>query len=422
MIGLIGISYKSAPLDIRERYSFNEEDITNFMDSLEDKKEFGKFVILSTCNRTEVYFYLPKSCKIAGFNSITKRFVKFWNVRDNERKYFYSYSNTEAVKHLFRVSSGLEAMALGEDQVLSQVKEAYRISAERGFTGPVLNRLFNKALEVGKRVRTETTINEGASSISYAGVELAAKIFKDLSSHSVLLIGAGETGELVLDNLKKKGCDNIFIANRTFERAEETANKHNGEAVKFEDLMKYIIKCDIIITSTGSKNHLIDYIRVTRIMEMRKYKPVFFIDLSVPRNVETEVKNIDNVFLYDIDSLEEVIAENYTKKTKEISKAIKIINVVTEEYYNWLNTLKVTPTIETLKDKFETINKAELEILKNKLSQDEYEKVTKYGNFITGKFSRMIIKNLIMLTKNGRELEYVNLVNQLFELSDVEAE
>lgn len=416
MIGVIGISYKSAPVNIRQKFSFNESDILNFMDSLEGKLENGNFVILSTCNRTEVYFFMVKSCRCVNYNSVLRRFVKFWNVKESEKKYFYSYSDTKAVKHLFRVASGLEAMALGEDQVFNQVKDAYRLATEREFTGPVLNRLFQKAFEVGKCVRTETAISKGALSISYAGVELAARIFEDLTDRSVLLIGAGETGELVLDNLSKKGCTNVFIANRTHEKAVEIAEKYKGQAVMFKDLMEAIMKCDIIITSTGAKSHLVDYQRVQQIMEHRNGKPIFFIDLSVPRNVEENVKKIENVYLYDIDSLEEVIAHNYDQRSKEIVKAIQYIETATDEFFNWLSQQNITPTIECFKNKFESLNTDELAALKNKLTPEEFDKVTLYGNYLTKKYTSMVIKNLIKLSRNGRNLDYVNLVKELFEL------
>ncbi len=416
MIGIVGINYKSAPINIREQFVIDKESQESFLISLAENTNIKKAAVLSTCNRSEIYFTKFKHCNESDFNSILTHFCAYKNIKADLKSHFYSYSGENAVKHIFNVASGLDSMILGENQILSQIREAYRISVSCNFTDTVLNRVFHKAFEAGKRVRTETSINAGASSISFAAVELAIRLFKDLATRSVLLIGAGETGELALQSLTKRGCRNIFITNRTFSRAEKLVKKYNAEPVQFKDLYEHLIKCDIIIGSSSSKTSIIQYSRMQEIIEKRHNRPIFFIDLSVPRIVEEEIKKIKNVYLYNIDDLEKIVADNFGKRQGEIVKANAIVNDVANDFISWYKTLNLKPTIELLTEKYKSILSSELKSIKNKMDHNEYKKVSEFEDIIKGKYLGLIIKNLKTLTNNGEKLEYINLVNNLFSL------
>lgn len=416
MLGVVGVNYKSSSLQLREQLVFNEEEIVELVGAMRKDEPDAELVLLSTCNRTELYFNLPESCAHRDFNYLIGRMIRFKKIEDNARRYFYTYGEQEAVTHLFKVASGLNSMVLGENQILGQVKEAYRISSSRKNTRTVLNRLFHRAFEVGKRVRTETAINEGASSVSYAAVELATRIFSNLSAHPVLLIGAGETGELVLQCLRERGSEHIHIANRTLERAQNLSEKYKAEAVSMQRLPEFLIHCDIVVASTSAPEQLVKVQEVKRAMEQRHGHPMFFIDLSVPRDVDEDVKKLENVFVYDIDDLEAVVAHNYEKRKGEIEKAGKIITQQTKDFYNWLSSLSLSPTITGLKVKLSAIIDEELNSLKNKLSESELEKVSKFANYVQGKYLGLVVKNLKKLSNNGRQLEYIDMVCRLFEL------
>ena len=416
MVGLVGLNHRSASVEIREKFVFNEEDIVNFIFKLKEENESTEAVVLSTCNRTEVYFNLTKDCEFRNFSYIMKKIAEFKQAGRDINQYFYTLNEHEAVGHLLGVAAGLNSMVLGENQVLGQVKEAYRISSSRGFTGAVLNKLFHKAFEAGKRVRTETAINKGASSVSYAAVELASKIFSNLSQRPVLLAGAGETGELVLKSLVKRGAGQIFVTNRTFKRAENLGKRYNAEPVRFEELKDHLINCDIVIASTSSAETIFNVKLIREVMKKRKNRTIFFIDLSVPRNIEENVKNLENVFLYDIDDLEVVVAHNFEKRKHEIKKAEKIIKKITDEFFSWVSTLNLSPTIDSLKSKIEIITSSGLKSLKSSVTEEEYDKLLEYGDFLKKKYLGLIVKNLKILSKNGQKPEYINLVNNLFEL------
>ena len=413
MIGLIGLNHKSAPIEVREQFVFSEEDIKSFVPLLKDKGVQGS-VVLSTCNRTEIYFESDDSNFSNVFAIVGHSLFSYRKAGENARSHFYHKSNTDVAQHIFRVVSGLDSMALGEHQIVGQVKNAVNMSENNNFFSSSLMRLFNKAFEVGKRVRTETCINHGAVSISYAGVELAGKKLHNLSSRSVLLVGAGQTSELTLLNLIKKECSIFTIVNRTFEKAVELAEKYNGKAEEFEKLEDLLLTNDIVISSTASQNALFTKTMVQNAMNKRNGNPLFFIDLSVPRNVAHEVGEIGNVFVYDIDALNDVIVENVDKRQEKIIQAEEIITAGVSEFNEWLFTRNLTPAIQKISNRFKKINKAEFEGFK-KNNQTDYDTVSEYGEIITNKLIQMMVKNVISITDNGRKLEYVNLVNKLFE-------
>jgi len=416
MIGLFGLNHKSAPIEVREKFVFCEEDIKRFVPELKAKGASGA-VVLSTCNRTEIYFEMDDSDPSGNFELISNTLIHYRHASPEVKLHFYQLKNEDAVRHLFKVISGLDSMALGEYQVVSQIKEAFEISKKNLFCSSVLFKLFNDALRTGKKVRTNTALNKGAVSISYAGVQLAGKKLKNLSTQKILLVGAGQTAELTLLNLIKKGCTDFTVVNRTQEKACGLADKYNCKVGDFEDLEGHLAKNNIIITSTASKKPLFTSEVVKKAMEKREYKSLFFIDLSVPRNVACEVNDIEHVYVYDIDALNEVIEDNLDKRKGEITRAEEIIEESVSEFSVWHSNQILAPTFQNITDRFMEINKTLLDGFVRNPGDSEYEKATAYGEMITKKFIGMMIENVKSVTNNGRKEEYITMVNKLFELN-----
>lgn len=416
MIGLLGLNHKTAPIKVREKFVFCEEDIKRFVPQLIESGLNGAIVV-STCNRTEIYFdYTGKdifNCK----ETLAAKLFEWRKADKSVGSHFYHKFQEEASEHLFRVASGLDSMALGEYQIVGQLKEAFAIAEKHKVNSPTLIRLFNKAFEAGKKVRTETALSKGAVSISYAAVELANEKLHNLSSHPTLLLGAGQTGELTLQNLLKKGCNKFTIINRTAEKALELAKRYNGVAKDFSELQNELIHNDIVITSTASKKPLITKEMVKQVMIERQNKPIFFVDLSVPHNVATDVAKIKNVFVIDIDDLHAVVERTFGKRKGEIEKAEKIIAEIVNDFTDWQFTRNLTPTFQSISDNFKKINEAELQGFIKRQSNDNTEEASMYADHITNKFIRLMIKNVKSITDNGRKKEYIELVNDLFKLT-----
>ena len=416
MIGLFGLNHKSAPIEVREKFVFCEEDIRRFVPEIKAKGVLGA-VVLSTCNRTEIYFEIDDNNPNADFDVISNTLIHNRHVSPEVKVHFYQMKNDDAVRHLFRVVSGLDSMALGEYQIVSQIKDAFDISKKNLFCSSVLFKLFHDALRTGKKVRSNTALNKGAVSISYAGVQLAGKKLKNLNSQKILLVGAGQTAELTLLNLIKKECSQFTVVNRTQEKACELADKYNCKVGDFDKLEELLINNNIIITSTASKKPLFTSEMVRRAMEVRENKALFFIDLSVPRNVAKDVTDIDHVYVYDIDALNGVIEDNLDKRKGEISRAEIIIEDSVAEFSIWHSNQVLSPTFQNITTRFLEINKALLEGYVKNPADSEYEKATAYGEMITKKFIGLMIENVKSVTNNGRKQDYINMVNKLFELN-----
>ncbi len=301
-IVVAGLSHKTAPVEVREKLSFGENRLEEALHHLVAHEHLSEAVIISTCNRTEVYL-------------------------------------------VYRVVSSLDSMVVGEAQILGQVKSAYSHAFEAGVTNVVLNRLFRQALSVGKKVRTETEIGESAVSISYAAVELAKKVFEDLEGRVVMVIGAGEMSELTAMHLVESGASSVLVSNRTFERAVEIAKRFGGKAVKFDAMLNHMVDADIVISSTGAPHFVLKREDVALIMHRRRGKPIFFIDIAVPRDIDPEVNKLDNAYLYDIDDLQAVVNTNIAERDREGQRAELIIDKEVEDFAAWLNSLEVVPTI-----------------------------------------------------------------------------
>jgi glutamyl-tRNA reductase len=367
-IVLVGVNHKSAPIEVRERLAFSEDACSAALRSLVDGQIVREGLIVSTCNRVEV---LTETAN-GQLSDTTERVIQFLSREDFLPRSFYethlyTHTDDQAVRHLFRVTSSLDSMVVGEPQVLGQVRRAYSIALEAGTAGRILNRLVHHAFRVAKRVRTETGIAANAVSISYMAVELGKKIFKSLKGQTALLIGAGEMAELSARHLVNAGVTRVLLANRTEEPATRLANELGGEAVSFDQLSSFLAEADIIICSTAAEHYVITEQMARDALNKRRNRPSFFIDISVPRNVDPAVGNIPNVFVFDIDDLESVISSNIREREREAERAELIVESEIMQFQQALRALDIGPTIGALRQKLQDIARLELSNQRNRL-------------------------------------------------------
>lgn len=365
---VIGLNHKTADVDLREKLAFNGPKLEEGIRQIRALPEIRETIIISTCNRVEIYLTVKDVAK--AFEAVKDFFVRFFEIRkeslDNS---LYLYDDMEAVRHIFRVSSSLDSMVVGEPQILGQLKDAFEFALERKTTGVLLNRLLKKSISVAKRIRTETKIAENAVSISFAAVELARKIFDDLPEKSFMLLGAGEMAELAAKHMMNNGVKNIVIANRTYETGCNLAKEFNGRAIKFDEYLDELAHMDILICSTGAQKYVLMKDQMQKVMKTRKNRPVFLIDISVPRNIDPEINDLDNVYLYDVDDLKGVVDTNILERQKEAKKAEEIIEEEIETFQRWLSSLDSVPVVIALREKAEAIKKEEVEKLLNRLPE-----------------------------------------------------
>ncbi|KAF0144005.1 MAG: glutamyl-tRNA reductase [Nitrospirae bacterium] len=386
-IFVVGLNHKTADVDVREKLAFNGQKLEEGLMRLKTLAEIKEAVILSTCNRVEMYTNVKDTAK--AYESIKDFISEFHGLdRGSLEKSLYAHENLTAVRHVFRVASSLDSMVVGEPQILGQIKDAFEFALRKKTTGILLNKLMKKAISVAKRIRTETKIAENAVSISFAAVELAKKIFSDLSTKSVMLLGAGEMAELAAKHLMSSGVKEVLVANRTYETGCSLAKEFNGRAVKFEGFVHEIANTDIVICSTGASKYVLLKEQMHHVMKERRHKPVFIIDISVPRNIDPAINNIDNVYLYDVDDLQGVVDSNVQGRQKEAEKAEAIIADEIETFQKWQSSLDSVPTIIALRDRADAIRKEELDRLLNKLSglgEKEKKDIEYMANAITNK-------------------------------------
>jgi glutamyl-tRNA reductase len=355
-LALIGVSHKTAPVEVRERLAIPSDKICAALASLLERTHAVEAMILSTCNRVEIVAQGPDAKLVQDFICEYHQITP-----DSISQHLYSYRNADAIRHLFRVTSSLDSMMLGEPQILGQVKEAYRLAAAAGTIGAGLSPLLDRAFAVAKRVRSETGISQSAVSISYAAVELARKIFGDLAGRTVMIIGASKMGELAAKHLKRNGVASVLVTNRTFERAVEIAKIFEGAAIPFEHFTDHIDRADIVISSTGAPHFIITRPLAEHAIRDRRNKPMFFIDIAVPRDVDPTVNDIDNVFVYDIDDLQQVIDSNMKERIKEAGRAEEIVDREVQAFCTRMQTREVAPTIVLLRETLERVRREEIE-------------------------------------------------------------
>jgi len=415
MIALLGINHKSAPISIRENYVFDSQDVISFGNKLITENFVEGIIIISTCNRTEIYFNSLYKSEKDIYLSITDSLKTFKKKDCDFKKHFYFLTSGNAVEHLFEVSSGLDSLVLGEEQIIGQVKDAFKFAQDNQLSDCILVRLFMKATEAGKRVRTETLLSKGAASVSYAAVELSSEIYPDIKNRSIMLIGVGQTGELTLQCMLKKNQPSFYIANRTHATAQEKAKKYGGTAIEFTEIEAYLPKCDLVITATSSKKHIITKEIAERSMVARQNKPQVFIDLSVPSNVADDITEIENVYRYSVDDLEAVVKKTAERRKSSIDDSRKIIQEVYDEFMEWLDFQNLTPTILSIKESLKNLNQTELKGFKKYKKIDQHELIDQYSEHISEKYAQMIIKKLKKVTDNGKKTEYIRVINDLFE-------
>lgn len=407
---VVGLNHKTAPVEIREKLAFNsKEAIKEALREIIKQKGISEAVVISTCNRVEIYAYTSNVCnsEIQEQNyseeAIKNFLADFHKIeRQNFEEYLYIHYDKKAVEHLFKVASSLDSMIVGEPQITGQVKEAYEIALSERTTSLILNHLMNRALFTAKRVRNETRIDENPVSVSYAAVGLIKKVFDELSKKSILLLGAGEMAELALKHLIGNGIKNVYIVNRTFERAKELAKEFNGVAVPFENLKEQLIKTDIVICSTGATNYVITEKMVKEVMPLRKYRPIFFIDISVPRNIEPACNDLDNVYLYNIDDLQDVVDSNLLERKKEAEKALSIVQEETEKFFQWVNSLESVPVIVSIRNKAEQLRQEEVEKFKAKF-KDLPPELLNSIDYLTQSIVNKIMHSPTIALKNNCE-------------------
>jgi glutamyl-tRNA reductase len=360
-IVLVGVNHKSAPIEVRERLAFTEEACAAGLRTLVDGNIVREGLIVSTCNRVEV---LAETAS-GQLNDTTQRVIEFLSRADYlPRPFFethlYKHTDDMAVRHLFRVTSSLDSMVVGEPQVLGQVRRAYSIALEAGTAGRTLNRLVHHAFRVAKRVRTETGIGSNAVSISYMAVELGKKIFDSLQGQTALLVGAGEMAELSARHLIKAGVSRVLLANRTVEPAQQLARELGAEVVNFDRLSTHLAEADIVICSTAAEDYVITEQMAREAVAKRRNRPAFFIDISVPRNVDPAIGKIPNVFVFDIDDLESVVSSNIREREREAERAELIVESEIMQFQQSLRALDIGPTIGALRQKLHDIARLEL--------------------------------------------------------------
>ncbi len=417
-IHLVGLNHRTAGVEVRERFALSAPDC----------QEKGLFppdspvqenLILSTCNRVEVL-------AVGETPDLDALVLEHWAgarglAGRDLAPYVYRHQGREAVEHLFSVAASLDSMVLGEPQILGQLKDAYKKSLERGSTRVILNRLLHKAFSVAKRVRSETGVASSAVSISYAAVELARRIFGDMSAYRALLIGAGEMAELAATHLMNAGIKSVWVANRTYARAVELAACYNnGEAVPFENLLDRLHEVDIVISSTGAPDSIITAADMRPVLKRRKNRPMFFIDIAVPRDIDPDVNGLDNIYLYDIDDLKEVVEENMAQRRDEAAKARLIVDEEAVKFMSWLDSLDLQPTIVDMLGRSERIAQEELARTLKRIgpvNQDTEDALRAMLNSVVKKLNHdpiVFLKRHLGEDQTGRQR--VGLIRRVFNL------
>jgi len=423
-IVVVGLSHKTASVDIREKVAFAPTQMEKPLKALLALEDVAEAVIVSTCNRVEIYI---STRDIAGGMARIKRFLADYHQIPAEtlEPHLYTHHGEAAIRHVFRVASSLDSMVVGEPQILGQIKTAYGYAAEYKTSGIILNRFLHKAFSVAKRVRTETKIASSAVSVSFAAVELARKIFGDLSDKTVMLIGAGEMCELAAKHFITNGVRGVMVTNRTYERAVKLADEFEGKPVPFDDLFDQLHKADIVLSSTGATHFIIKPKDVEEVIRRRKMKPMFFIDIAVPRDIDPKVNDVENVYLYDMDDLQGVVASNLQQRAEEAKKAEAIIDEEIGQFHKWLSNLEVTPTIVALRSKFEETRKAELEktlAAWKDLPPDGAKRLEALTAAIVNKLLHTPTATLKRAGQGGRTDLYIDAIRTLFELQTGGAE
>jgi glutamyl-tRNA reductase len=417
---LAGLSHRTAAVDLREQLAVDEDKLREILRELTDAGAFREVVILSTCNRVEVYGVadVPGEARVTAFRNLCRsRGLELSRVEP----VLYTYADADAVRHVFRVASSLDSMLVGEPQIGGQVKDAFALAQTCGTVGPTLHRVFSQAFSVAKKVRTDTDVGRHAVSVSFAAVELARKIFASLDGKAVLLVGAGKMGGLAARHLVEQGAFPIYVVNRTWARAQEMARALSGTAVPFAELDTAMGSVDIVITSTGSPEPLIDAPLVARVMHGRRKRPLFFIDIAVPRDVARDVNTLEDVYSYDIDDLKQVVDANLRERAREAQRAEALVDREVQKFWTRLGDVEVVPTIVSLRERLETIRAQEVAKTLARLgpsasAPETREAIEALSNAIVNKILHAPITKLKESSRSGSGRSWTELVHELFGL------
>jgi len=418
---IIGVNHTSAQVDLRECLAFTPEETLFALSALKKLPVIREVLIVSTCNRVEILMTSPDP---DAAEAAVKRYIAEAKAIPIHRfeSAIYAHTGLDAIRHLFRVASSLDSMIVGEPQILGQVKNAYKFAVDNRGTGVILNRLLHKAFSVAKRVRSETGIGDRAVSISYAAVELARKIFGDLEGKTVLLVGAGEMAELAVEHLQRnRRSGALFVANRTFAVGVDLARRFSGTPLRFDEIPESLKSVDIIISSTGSPDYVITKGMVKPIMRERKNRPLFFIDIAVPRDIDPAINRIENAYVYDIDDLQGVIDENLATRKDESLKAERIIDEAVIRFHQWYDSLDTVPTIKDLRNKMTVIAETELaKTVQSMHSLSEEDRLALHR--MTDAMIKKILHDPMQFLKNpGSHRDkslYIDVTRKIFNLED----
>jgi glutamyl-tRNA reductase len=412
-----GLNHTTAPIEVREKYALEQDKAVEVLRTLKTQATEGVF--LSTCNRVE--FYLTTERVDGAMGEAHKALSAIHRLKPAEvKKYFYLHEDSEAFYHLFRVASSLDSMVLGEAQILGQVKEAYEWSKEAGMTGTMLNGIFARAFSAAKRVRSQTDIARMPTNVSSVAVDLAKKIFRSLEENTVLILGAGEMSELTAQYLVDSGVQRFYVANRTLDKAKTLASKLGGEALGLEAGIEKIAEVDIVLTSVGG-GFLLKKDDVEKLIKSRGGRSLFIIDIGVPRNVEPEVGQMESVFLYNVDNLSTIAAENKSGRLKAVEAAETILQEEVDKLCSWLVSLELVPTITRLRDRYESIRQAEIQDFLDKfphLSEKEKKAIERLTRDITTKVLHEPTVNLKKVENKVDRFEFARMIHEIFSLKD----
>ena len=414
---ITGLNHRSAPVEVRERLAFDERAIPDALKVLKGKPGIVEGMILSTCNRVEIAVSAEER---AGSNTIDEFLAETRKVeRDWVRPYLYTYEDRDAIQHLFRVAASLDSMVVGEPQILGQLKNAYAIAKQEGAVNGFMDTLLTRAFNVAKRVRSETEIGASAVSVSYAAVELAREIFGSLKDKRVLIVGAGKMSEAAARHLKRCGANRIFVTNRTRERAVEMAQLFDGKIVEYTAFLSFLPEVDIVLTSSGAPHYILTRADMAKVIGARKNKPVFVIDIAVPRNVEPAVNELDNVFVYDIDDLQKVVENNVQARKHEAEEAEEIIAEEVERMLSRLKTRDVVPTIVGLQEQLENLRTTELARMRAKfgaLTKEQEEALEAFSRGLINKVAHGPISELRRSASAPEGAHFINVIRKVFRL------
>jgi len=417
---VVGLNYRTAPVEIRERFALAESELPAAIGQLKQTKSILECVIVATCNRTEIYAVVDHNHQCGHY---IRSFLanRFGLPREQFAQYLYMHEEDDAIRHLMRVASGLDSMVLGETQILGQVRSAFFTAQRLEATGTLFNNLFNRAISIAKRAHTETSIGEAAVSVSYAAVELGKRIFGQFAGKTVMILGAGKMSELTAKHLHASGADRVLVVNRTYERALELADRFKGEPLTLEEASRRLHEADIVISSTGASEYVLRREQVEAGMKRRKSRPLFMIDIAVPRDLDPGIAAVENVFLYDIDDLEGIVESNLMVRRQEAVKIDAMIEDELEQFRAWYKTLGVVPLIRALQDKAAGIHADTMESLTNKLpglSERELKVIRKLTKSIVNQMMHDPILRIKEMAGEKRADEAMDMFVKLFALEE----